>query len=101
MNGRSYWGYIDTHGFAILNQLRGFFPHATSFLMDQQTFLEHRTLWGVEPSPETGILTRLTTEESALYDQLRRNELGGQLRLEQKKIWFKWLVEALGALGRV
>ena len=85
-------------------------PSSTSFgdsfpmrplLMDQQTFLEYRTLWGVEPSPETGILTRLTTEESALYDQLRRNELGGQLRLEQKKIWFKWLVEALGALGRV
>jgi hypothetical protein len=31
-----YWGDIDTHGFAILNQLRGFFPHAVSFLMDQR-----------------------------------------------------------------
>ncbi|MEI7708931.1 MAG: Wadjet anti-phage system protein JetD domain-containing protein [Chlorobium sp.] len=62
---------------------------------------KHRTLWGVEPSPETGILTRLTTEESAFYDQLRLNDLGSQIRLEQEKIGFKWLVEALGALGRV
>ncbi len=23
-----YWGDIDTHGFAILDQLRGHFPHA-------------------------------------------------------------------------
>ena len=98
LHGRKiyYCGDIDTHGFAILNQLRGFFPHAASFLMDQQTFLEHRTLWGVEPSHETGILTRLTNEESTLYDQLRRNEFGDQLRLEQEKIGFEWLVEALG-----
>jgi len=91
-----YWGDIDTHGFAILNQLRGFFPHTASLLMDRPTLMEHRTLWGFEPSPETGILTRLTDEESALYDQLRSNELGGQIRLEQEKIGFEWLVEALG-----
>ena len=91
-----YWGDIDTHGFAILNQLRGFFPHAASLLMDSETLMEHQALWGVEPSPETGTLTRLTAEESALYDQLRRNELGHQIRLEQEKIGFEWLVEALG-----
>ena len=93
-----YWGDIDTHGFAILNQLRGFFPRAASFLMDQQTFLEHRTLWGVEPSPETGVLTRLTTEESILYDQLGQNEWGHQIRLEQEMIGFECLVKALGQL---
>ena len=91
-----YWGDIDTHGFAILNQLRGFFPHAASLLMDRPTLMEHRALWGVEPSPETGILTRLTDEESALYDQLRQNDLGFQIRLEQEKIGFELLVEALG-----
>ena len=90
-----YWGDIDTHGFAILNQLRGFFPHVASLLMDHPTLMEHQTLWGVEPSPETGILTRLTTEESTLYDQLRRNDLGNQIRLEQEKIGFECLVEAL------
>ena len=91
-----YWGDIDTHGFAVLNQLRGFFPHAASLLMDRPTLMEHRALWGVEPSPETGILTRLTDEESALYDQLRQNDLGFQIRLEQEKIGFELLVEALG-----
>ena len=63
--------------------------------MDQQTLIEHQVLWGFEPSPETGILTRLTAEESAFYDQLRLNDLGSQIRLEQEKIGFEWLVEAL------
>ena len=93
-----YWGDIDTHGFAILNQLRRFFPHVASLLMDRETLIEHQALWGVEPSPETGALTRLTAEEHTLYDQLRRDELGSQIRLEQERIGFEWLV---GALGRV
>ena len=90
-----YWGDIDTHGFAILNQLRKFFPHVVSLLMDRETLMEHQALWGVEPSPETGALIRLTAEESALYDQLRRNELGDQIRLEQERIGFEWLVGAI------
>jgi hypothetical protein len=93
-----YWGDIDTHGFAILNQLRAFFPQAASLLMDSETLMEHQTLWGVEPSPETCALTRLTAEESALYRQLGRNELGSHIRLEQEKIGFEWLVEALKKL---
>jgi hypothetical protein len=96
-----YWGDIDTHGFAILNQLRGYFPHVASLLMDRETLIEHQALWGVEPSPETGALTRLTGEESALYDLLRRDELGSHIRLEQERIGFEWVVGALGALGRV
>jgi len=91
-----YWGDIDTHGFAILNQLRGFFPQAASLLMDSETLMEHQPLWGVEPSPETGALMRLTADESMLYDQLGRDELGSHIRLEQEKIGFEWLVEALG-----
>ena len=63
--------------------------------------MEHQTLWGVEPSPEISNLTRLTAEESAFYDQLRRDELGNHIRLEQEMIGFEWLVEALGALGSV
>jgi hypothetical protein len=90
-----YWGDIDTHGLAILNQLRGFFPEAASFLMDQQTLLAHRPLWGVEQKPEAGNLDRLNEEESALYDQLRRNRWGERIRLEQERIGFDFLVEAL------
>ncbi|NHQ60657.1 hypothetical protein G9409_08670 [Chlorobium sp. BLA1] len=91
-----YWGDLDTHGFAILNQLRKFFPHAASLLMDRETLMQHQTLWGTEPSPETGTLTRLTAEESTIYDQLRFDELGHHIRLEQEKIGFEWLVMALG-----
>lgn len=93
-----YWGDIDTHGFAILNQLRGFFPHVVSFLMDQQTLLAHRSLWGVEATPETGTLAWLTPEESVLYDQLRRNHWGNRVRLEQERIGFDFLRDILRRL---
>ena len=93
-----YWGDIDTHGFAILNQLRGFFPHTVSFLMDRETLLAHRQLWGSEPQPQTGDLLRLTTEEQALYDQLRQPTWGGFVRLEQEKIGFRYLAAALQKL---
>ena len=46
-------------------------------------------------SHETAPLTRLTAEEKALYGQLGRDELGHQIRLEQEKIGFEWLVDAL------
>ena len=90
-----YWGDIDTHGFAILNQLRGFFPHTVSFLMDRETLLAHRQFWGSEPQPQTGDLLRLTTEEQTLYDQLRQHTWGGSVRLEQEKIGFQFLAATL------
>jgi hypothetical protein len=49
--GLHYWGDIDTHGFAILDQLRARFPHAQSFLMDHDTLLEHQAQWTLEPQP--------------------------------------------------
>jgi hypothetical protein len=93
-----YWGDIDTHGFAILNQLRGFFPDAISFLMDRRTLLDHRPLWGVEAQPETTHLVRLNTEENALYDQLRHNHWGDRVRLEQERIGFDFLRDVLRRL---
>ena len=93
-----YWGDIDTHGFAILNQLRGFFPHAASFLMDQQTLLSHKPLWGVEAQPEIGPLARLNAEESFLYEQLRQNHWGERVRLEQERIKFDLLLDVLHQL---
>ena len=93
-----YWGDIDTHGFAILDQLRAHFPRAASFLMDRETLLAHRPHWGSEPQPETRDLLRLTFGENALYDDLRRNRLGERVRLEQERIGFDWVVEALEKL---
>ena len=90
-----YWGDIDTHGFAILHQLRGYFPQTISFLMDQQTLLAHRPLWGVEALPERGTLARLTAGERALFDLLLQNHWGDRVRLEQERIRFNFLQDFL------
>jgi len=93
-----YWGDIDTHGLAILNQFREHFPHATSLLMDRETLLAHCEHWQTEPNPEFAELTRLTEAEQSLYDDLKENRLGEKVRLEQEKIGFELLVAALGKL---
>jgi hypothetical protein len=96
----AYWGDIDTHGFAILDQLREKFPHVESFLMDRATLLAHRQLWTDEPEPSLRDLPRLTPDERALYDDLRWKRLGiMQVRLEQERIAFGWVEQALLALG--
>ena len=90
-----YWGDLDTHGFAILDQLRSRFPRSVSFLMDRETLMRHRQHWGTEPRPETRDLPRLTAEEQALYDDLRCNRLGERVRLEQEQIGYDWVRQVL------
>jgi len=90
-----YWGDIDTHGFAILDQLRGHFPRAASLLMDRQTLLAHRAHWGEEPEPVRHDLPRLTPEEAAVYDELRFERLQPRLRLEQERVGFGCLIGRL------
>ncbi len=96
-----YWGDIDTHGFAILDQLRAQLPHVQSLLMDRATLLAHTSQWGEEPQPLLRDLPRLTVEESAMFDELRDNRLALRLRLEQERIGFSWLQQALVALHKV
>jgi hypothetical protein len=93
-----YWGDIDTHGFAILDQLRACLPHAHSLLMDRATLLAFESQWGKEEKQTDRMLSRLNTEESALYDDLRENKLGQNLRLEQERIGFGWVGNALTLL---
>lgn len=83
-----YWGDIDTHGFAILNQLRAVFPHTMSLLMDSDTLLNHRGLWAQEMVQQLRDLKYLTPAETALYDDLRHNRLGERVRLEQERVRF-------------
>ncbi|TVP81696.1 DUF3322 domain-containing protein [Thioalkalivibrio sp.] len=90
-----YWGDIDTHGFAILDQLRNRFRHVDSLLMDRATLMAHEAHWGREPDPVRHDLTRLTAVERALYDDLRDNRLRESLRLEQERIGFRWVKAAL------
>ncbi len=93
-----YWGDIDTHGFAILDQLRSMFDHVESFLMDRNTLRAFESLWGVEEKQILRDLSRLNREEMGLYDDLRDNRIRKNLRLEQERIGFEWFKSALSAL---
>ncbi len=90
-----YWGDIDTHGFAILDRVRAAFPHVESFLMDRETLLNHRRLWVHEQEYHDRELSHLTPSEKTLYDDLRYCRLGENLRLEQERIPYGWLMRAL------
>jgi hypothetical protein len=66
--------------------------------MDRETLDAHRALWGQEPADKrySGEPTRLTRRERALFDDLRLDRLGERVRLEQERIGFRWLQQALG-----
>jgi hypothetical protein len=96
-----YWGDIDTHGFAILDQLRCRFDHAESFLMDRTTLLAFESQWGEEEKQALRDLPRLNGEERALYDDLRDNRIRRNLRLEQERIGFSWVESALSVLTQI
>lgn len=93
-----YWGDIDTHGFAILDQLRARFPDVQAFLMDRVTLKEFKAVWGREKDQVTRDLLRLRNEERSLYDDLRDQRIRENLRLEQEFIGFEHLHNALEAL---
>ena len=94
-----YWGDIDTHGFAILDQLRAHFSHAQSFLMNRETLHAHQPQWTDEPQPTLRDLPRLTDDERRLYDDLRWLRLRDTpVRLEQERIAFGWVERAVAAI---
>ncbi len=92
-----YWGDIDTHGFAILSRLRQYFPQARSLLMDQATLNQHIDLCTEEPQEKRflGELAQLTPEEQQLFNNLKNNVYGDRLRLEQERIGYGRLLDAL------
>ena len=83
-----YWGDIDTHGFAMLDQVRSFFPQTKSILMSEDILLSARDMWVTEDKPFTGVLSRLTTDELELFRSLQDNKWGENVRLEQERISF-------------
>jgi hypothetical protein len=91
----SYWGDIDTHGFAMLDRLRGVFPKARSLLMNRETLMAHRSLWGREEAPCRAALSRLEPDEQGLFDDLVHDRIGEKVRLEQERVSLRWLVRSL------
>lgn len=91
-----YWGDVDTHGFEILANARRAGLEAVSVLMDRDTLMSHREFWGVEERPSSTIdRAQLTSEELAVLDAL--NVQGRQVRLEQERLSWPWVLERLTA----
>jgi hypothetical protein len=93
-----YWGDIDTHGFAMLDQIRQYFPHTESLLMNKETLLAHRQLWGEENKPTSRDLAYLRPQEMELFQEIINNRYGKNLRLEQERIGFSWLQATLSEI---
>lgn len=89
-----YWGDIDTHGFAILSELRALFPQTQSLLMDADTLAAHRALCVEEPRPAKYLPEHLTQEETRLFQCLHTAD-GENLRLEQERLGMAWVRKAL------
>ena len=92
----TYWGDIDTHGFAILDRLRAHYPKAHSLLMDEATLEAHLDLAVTERTPTRATLPRLTAEEGQVYQGLIAHHWGDRLRLEQERISWAWVREMWG-----
>lgn len=93
-----YWGDLDTNGFAILNILRGFAPHAQSIMMDAETLSRHFDLCVEEPTPAVVSFNQLTPEESATLQQLFAGDPTrgiSTLRLEQERIEWRWALQRI------
>jgi hypothetical protein len=82
-----YWGDLDTHGFAILSRARSYLPELQTLMMDEHTLLSHKPLWGEEKDPHPAMmLPNLCSSEQLLYEKLKQNTLGQNVRLEQERI---------------
>ncbi len=90
-----YWGDIDTHGFAILDGLRGHFGHVESMLMDRETMLRYRSSWSLEAAQVKRALYALTPDETRLFKDLQDGAFGDGARLEQEKIAYPHLASVL------
>ncbi|GAB2570068.1 hypothetical protein ISP15_02700 [Dyella jejuensis] len=87
-----YWGDLDTYGMAILSRLRGYLPNecVQSLLMDTETLHAFKTLWGEDARHPAEVLPNLTDAEQQLYRELRHDQHGIRVRLEQERIAWDW-----------
>lgn len=82
-----YWGDLDTHGFAILSRARSYLPGLKSVLMDEVTLRSHEVLWVEEKDQHAAeTLPLLSDSEQAVYQVIKHNVWGQNIRLEQERI---------------
>jgi hypothetical protein len=90
-----YWGDIDTQGIAILSSLRAVLPGIRSVMMGEETLLRYQDLWVEEPVQyAASSLPFLSDEELRVYEGLKQQRWGCNVRLEQERIaWdYAWSV---------
>jgi hypothetical protein len=92
-----YWGDIDTHGYAILNHARRALPGLRSVLMDKETLFKYRNMWVEEPVQNDGgaELSFLKDHERLVYLGLHSQAWGRNIRLEQERIPWPFVLKAL------
>ena len=79
-----YWGDIDEHGFQILHQLRSYYRHVKSIMMDRRTFDRFQDFVVAGEKNKASSLNLLNVEEAGLYELLKSRHNNN--RLEQEKI---------------
>ncbi len=91
-----YWGDLDTHGFVILHRARRALGPMDSVLMDEPTLLACQGYWSTEATQDTSTETiHLTPTEQKVLDLLRSHRYGTGVRLEQERIPWALVLEAL------
>lgn len=91
-----YWGDIDAHGFQILSDLRGVFPHVRSVMMDQQTLDNHAAYVVAGNSVRVERFDGLTDAEA----RVAQHVLEHNLRMEQEHISQAYALIQLGQVLR-
>ncbi len=78
-----YWGDLDVQGFKILAQLRSYFPHVISVMMEQEILNTFADFIGVDPKEsQSENLANLTEAENNILSYLSLHKK----RLEQEQI---------------
>jgi len=87
-----YWSDIDEDGFAMLSQIRGYFPQTKSIFMDSKTIEKYKNL-AVSHNNQQNYkeLPNLTKEEQVVYMRLQNDFYGKNFRLEQERIPFNYI----------
>lgn len=86
-----YWGDIDAHGFQILSDFRGIFPHTRSVLMDRDTLDANIHFTVRDNQNRAERFTNLHESERELLNYIWEH----QLRLEQEHIPHQYAVEKI------
>jgi hypothetical protein len=83
----------------MLDKARQAWPQFSSMLMDPATLLAHRALWVDEPQPWSGSPpTLLRGDELVLFNGLQQGTWGQRLRLEQERLPWGLVLQALARL---